>query len=329
MTLHGRLLEPLLSNKGLQAKNRVAQVEDISKKYDSSVSKFKEAHAKVAERLESEAEALGEEAIVAVITGSGEYCHQVEAEVYEILEKSKAFKLEVKSFNEKQVLLNTTIPKVKLEYETAIRNFILVRDNAKIVVDPVSEIDRDDLIRSPGITSRFSELYETLKQATWDNVEERISQITPEFDMSTANNQFGQMMTMIDMVIRAQEDIQKRDEFDKEVELKSMSRATDVTTQQQSRGAKESMIKLDKAPNITFSGNARDFSTFKSDFGKIVIPGREDHDIGYQLKQAIPSKHRHLLSNFELPDHKGMMEKLKGKFGTKSLIIMNIALLAS
>ena len=61
VTLHGRLLEPLLANRGLQAKIRVAQVDDLCKKYDSFVSKFKEAHAKVAERLESEAEALGEE----------------------------------------------------------------------------------------------------------------------------------------------------------------------------------------------------------------------------------------------------------------------------
>ena len=112
------------------------------------MSKFKEAHAKVAERLENEAEADGEEALVAEITESGEYCHQVEAEVYEVLKKRKAFKLEVKTFNDTQH--NTTIPKVKLEYETAVRNFILERDNAKVVVDPVSEIDRDDLTRSPG-----------------------------------------------------------------------------------------------------------------------------------------------------------------------------------
>ena len=130
VTLHARLLEPLLSSKGLQAKNRVAQVEDLCKKFDSFVLKFKETHAKVAERLENEAEAAGEEALVEVITENGEYCHQIETEVYEVLEKRKAFKLEVKNFNDKQNLMNSTIPKVKLEYETAVRNFILERNNA-------------------------------------------------------------------------------------------------------------------------------------------------------------------------------------------------------
>ena len=238
VTLHARLLEPLLLSKGLQAKNRVAQVEDLCKKFDSFVLKFKETHAKVAERLENEAEADGEEALVTVITENGEYCHQVEVEIYEVLEKRKAFKLEVKNYNDKQNLMNLTIPKVKLEYETAVRNFTLERDNAKIVIDPVSDMNRDQLTKYPGVklldmteprykleqayqslVAKYSELYETLKQAAWDNIEDRINQITPEFEISEANQQYGEMRALIGAVIKAQEDMLKLEEFDREKEL--------------------------------------------------------------------------------------------------------------
>ena len=135
------------------------------------------------------------------------------------------------------------------------------------------------------------------------------------------------MLALIDTVLRVQENHQRRDETDREVELNKSLSLDPEKHQHQHRGEgsfSQNMIKLEKAPNITFSGDARDFTTFKNDFEKIVIPGRPDHDIGYRLKQAIPAKHRHLLSNFELSQHKEMMDKLKSKFGTKSLIVNNI-----
>ena len=86
ITLYGRLLEPLLTAKGLQAKNHGARVDDLSKKYDTHVSKFKELHVKIAERLEAEAEIVGEDKVLEVITENGDYLDRVEGEVYAVLE---------------------------------------------------------------------------------------------------------------------------------------------------------------------------------------------------------------------------------------------------
>ena len=85
-------------------------------------------------------------------------------------------------------------------------------------------------------------------------------------------------------------------------------------------------IKLAKVESINFSGHKRDFATFKRDFSSIVIPGRENEpqDIGYRLKQAMPEKDKHLLSNFELNDHEGMMNALEKKFGTTRDIVMEV-----
>ena len=151
ITLYAGMLEPLLSSKGLQAKNHLARVEDLSKKYDTHVSKFKELHVKIAERLETEAVEAGEAAALEVITENGEYLGKVEGEVYEILEKRKAFRQEVRNYTENQILMNTTIPKIKTEYENSVSVFEIERVNTAIVLEPLKQIPKDDLVKSQGI----------------------------------------------------------------------------------------------------------------------------------------------------------------------------------
>ena len=74
-------------------------------------------------------------------------------------------------------------------------------------------------------------------------------------------------------------------------------------------------IKLNKPDPIKFSGQPRDFATFRRDFEVIIVPNRAAVDIGLYLKQAVPPKDVHLLANVDLENHKEMMSILASKYG--------------
>ena len=74
-----------------------------------------------------------------------------------------------------------------------------------------------------------------------------------------------------------------------------------------------------------FSGLARDFAQFKREFNAVVVvQGRSSVDIGYNLLNAIPAKHQHLINNIDLPNHQEMMKALTDKFGCTRLVIDDV-----
>ena len=62
-------------------------------------------------------------------------------------------------------------------------------------------------------------------------------------------------------------------------------------------------IRLNKPEPIKFSGQPRDFASFKRKFETIVVPNRSSADIGFHLNDAIPGKYQHLLANIDLDKH--------------------------
>ena len=86
-----------------------------------------------------------------------------------------------------------------------------------------------------------------------------------------------------------------------------------------------SVVKLQKLNCPKFSGTPREFGQFKRDFEQIVsVPGRSDVEIGSNLRDAIPEKHRHLISHLDRSNHAEMMNVLERKFGTKMLVVQDI-----
>ena len=51
-------------------------------------------------------------------------------------------------------------------------------------------------------------------------------------------------------------------------------------------------LKINKPDNLTFSGQARDFATFKRDFMAIIVPHRDQAQIGIYFKQRLDIKQR-------------------------------------
>ena len=85
-----------------------------------------------------------------------------------------------------------------------------------------------------------------------------------------------------------------------------------------------SPIKLNKPDPLKFSGQCRDFASFKNKFETIVVPHRSAVDIGIHLLQAIPEKHQHLVANVEIDNYKEMMKILAEEFGTVDQIVDSV-----
>ena len=85
------------------------------------------------------------------------------------------------------------------------------------------------------------------------------------------------------------------------------------------------VVKLQKITCPKFSGLPRDFTQFKKDFNRLVpVAGRADIEIGINLRDSTPAKHRHLLQHLDTSQHKEMMTILEKKFGTKDVVIVDI-----
>ena len=80
-------------------------------------------------------------------------------------------------------------------------------------------------------------------------------------------------------------------------------------------------VKLEKIEAFKFSGEFRDWASFKRRFTNIVIPGRDPQDIGVRLLQSIPARHKHLIDNIDIGDHEKMMTELDRKFGKHCHIV--------
>ena len=108
-----------------------------------------------------------------------------------------------------------------------------------------------------------------------------------------------------------------------ELAQKEKSSSSSVTAGKES---KVTPIKINKPDPIKFSGQPRDFATFKREFEAIVVPRRDPSDVGFHLKQAVPSKHRHLLDNIDLSKYEEMMEVLRQEFGSRGKVVKSVTM---
>ena len=126
-------------------------------------------------------------------------------------------------------------------------------------------------------------------------------------DVSKERIRINELFGRLDQIIKKQESTKKATE-------------TPVAAKTNSNS-----IKLNKPDPIKFTGYSRDFATFKRNFEAIVIPAAGDPaNVGLHLIQALPEKHRHLVSNIDISDHKKMMDVLMKEFGTSRLVIDSV-----
>ena len=105
-------------------------------------------------------------------------------------------------------------------------------------------------------------------------------------DYTTEGEEVGKLTVQLEAVI---------------ISIKDERKPQSISVQaSRSDSASSHIVKLQKMSSPHFSGNARDFGQFKRDFSAVVVvPGRSDVDIGYNLLNAVPSKYQHLINNID------------------------------
>ena len=151
-----------------------------------------------------------------------------------------------------------------------------------------------------------------------------VSNISKAF--STVRNNCNRLIEVgeEDKVLLSYEDEYKK-YLDIELKLKTYDNMKKTTSPDVDtallEGIRATPLKINKPDNLAFSGEARDFAAFKRDFLAIIVPHREPSQIGIYLKQAIPEKHKYLISNKDLHDWKGMLSVIEDELATPKIII--------
>ena len=301
-------LAPLLPLRGPEATERVAEVTDFLQKLETYVVKFKEAHQVYSEALE---EVTAENQMDVVVGQLLEYENAVTETVYTTLENFKLFKARL-DLNEAKVAFSEALHTYKGEMSSAESLLQEARSDSMFLSLPANETKLS-------LSKAYTELvkartaYRESLEAAKENVVESIAAVEANFPTSGEQfraNYMG-MRNKLGSVINGQN------------EARAL-RAAAPAPQAQDNSSSASPIKLEKAETVKFSGQPREFSKFKTEFNLIVVPNRSDTEIGLRLKQSVPTKHKHLVENYELSEHKRMMDKLEEHFGSSEKVVCSV-----
>ena len=223
---------------------------------------------------------------------------------------------EIKKIKQEKVEEIEKIKQLNKEEKSAKKKLELVKATArKVIASQVESMKatahstHEDLVKAfEDYTDKFEELEAATEEG--DKVEEKYK---PTCNYVTEIDEVSDLGSKLkEIAISVEKD---KPVVTQPVEVKSNNQDTN-----------KNIVKLQKISCPTFSGNARDFAQFKREFLAVVkVPGRPDVDIGYNLLNAVPGKHQHLINNLELVNHEKMMEILTKKFGGSGLVVDDVA----
>ena len=284
-----------------------------------------------------------------------EYSNEVTSKVYplldqlveyersvEDLEAKKAAKKIEKDAEDTLVLeerkakdaLTKSIPEREKKYQEALENFQISKESALQIVKCLENLEPDDIFESSlvqiqpadsakeslskdfrNLVSSASELKAAM-EARGDEVTAIEQQL--KFDRSEELRRVGKINIDLNTILEAKK-------INSEKNKSTFSNPVlSSTFKDPSPSSKASPIKLNKPDPIKFSGQPKDFATFKRDFEVIIVPNRSAADVGLYLKQAIPAKDLHLLANVDLEKHGDMMDILAQEFGTTRQVVDSV-----
>ena len=315
-------IEPLLSSKGEDALYKYLQAKDIDTEIDSALKDLNASHESYCKVTEDAA--TGDD-VEKVINENEKYLSEIMTNVSKIKEQINNFKRYIQSFKDAK----EAIPDAKINFMRAKEDYFDRKRYAEAVFTEVGGKSYADLIKWTD-TDKFDAetIRDDFKRAASNNLE-YIRRYEAEL------SKFGKTSVEISTEIsfdRKSEGDKMKDlimNLDKLVNAQAARRNVACSMNTSGVGAlvdqpKETPIKLDKAENLKFSGQSRDFAEFKRDFNEIVVPHRAAYEVGVRLRQAVPEKHRHLISNIPLHEPEKMMDILENKFGTPRQVVMNV-----
>ena len=251
----------------------------------------------------------------------------------EFKKDQKAKLLDVAEKEKKLKAVLDSIPDRELKFSEALDTFNNSKKEALLVTKCLNDIDPDDLFENSiiqiqpadtikqalaesfhGLLEKTAELKYALKLKgeSEKDIQDKIN-----FNRSTEQIEVGKINIDLSKILEA-----------KRINLERKKLSTFIpalnSTMRDSPIPHVTPIKLNKPDPIKFSGQPRDFATFRRDFEAIIVPNRAAVDIGLYLKQAVPPKDVHLLANVDLENHKEMMSILASKYGCTRRVVDSI-----
>ena len=307
-------ITPILNLKGQEANENAKELKEAITDLETRFNAFKVAHEAYVNQLEDETD---DENIEAVLKKEEDYVNDVNKNYHETLKKVKAFDKEV------------DVGKAREELKEAFEDF-----NSVVREVNDSEVNWKDLLESDDLSK---DQIEQLMNVPAEDMKSSLSSSYETFTKAVTKVRKACACVEIDHTKVFEEmkiDISKKlipEQMNLTKSMRSIINLKKLHSPQPSANIAQPAatvcpIKLEKAQSITFSGDARDFATFKRKFEEIIVPNRDKNEVSLRLEQAIPQKHRHLIERFKLGDWKGMMDALDDRFGGSRKIVTSILL---
>ena len=321
------------------------EIQETHAKLKSCFKHFQELHTKC---LEAREQGSNEEDEETIMKDQESYQEDVASKVYPVLaivdsyEKSYEAHVKKQQLNEtlksqeeqkvktKQDLIDT-LPTLQRAYIKSKSQYEAHLDSAKDIVDWSKSSTWEQLSETAALQDTPAASVKNLVNDALEALEKAASSLVAgleaegkdgqeiakavSFSYETEFKAVTKVNAVMDKIINAQERTSSRSHLTSSPLSSSTIRGSATTP---------TPLKLAKPDPIKFSGNPRDFASFKENFESIVMPNRSAADIGLYLKQAIPEKHKHLIKNVKPAEHEEMMKILSEKFGTTRLLVESV-----
>ena len=297
---------------------------DLFLKLDQKCCDFREEGADATEEIE-------------LVQKDAEYSEEVTSKVYPLFRQLKAYyqsvaEDEAKKANEKtkQNTVNN-IPAFEKKFEDSLAVFKVSKKNAQQVAQCLNNLKSDEICEAAIVQVQPAESTKEELKKYFDEVIANANELKDALQTRGDDADSIKEKVKFDRL----EEIEKigniNIDLDKIVNVQKLNSSKNTTsspilssTFKESETGSGTPIKLNKPDPLKFSGQSRDFASFKNKFETIIVPNRSAVDIGVHLLQAIPAKHQHLVANVKIENYQEMMKILADEFGTVEQIIDSV-----
>ena len=298
----------------------VSEVNQVESKLKSSLDLFLKLHDRCCEFRDEGADADGE---IELLTEDDNYSDEVTGKVYPMYGQIEDYRRSVARFE-----LTKTIPVLERNFEDSYAAYGHTKRKAQQIIQCLDGLTSEEIVEAASVQVQPAErAKEELKQ----RFEEIVAAANKLKDALIARGDSEDSIAGRLKFDRMEETVKVGDinvDLEKIVTVQKLNSTKNTTSSVLSSTFKEpeasTPIKLTKPEPLKFSGQIRDFASFKNKFETIVVPNRSAVDIGVHLLQAIPAKHQHLVANVKLENHVEMMKILAEEFGTVDRIVDSV-----
>ena len=297
------------------------EVKDLQDKLLKSMLSFQDLHDRYCEVRLKDVDPAKE---LKAVKEDENYVNETLDKVYSLLDTYDKYNRSSVKFEQARAEIDS-IPFREKQLKASREEFNNAKEVAcKIVGEDEEEMKPAEYVKTT-LTQAFNKLVAAanLARTGYEARKDDESSYAATVNYSKEQREMSELMIKLERIILTQKVLEGKERSIAALAVEGESSIHNSTVKDSASGS--SIIKMNKVECPKFSGFPRDYAQFKKEFESIVaVPGRQDNEIGVQLRNAIPKKFVHLINNFELADWKGMLEVLTEEFGASYLVVDDV-----